>query len=77
MPITPSVRPPAACPRCHGRLATSQDWAGTYSSCFLCGYVYEWGVLPATVIAAEAATEGERPVVGRRVRGPSHRLHQL
>jgi hypothetical protein len=75
----PAVAPPTAahsCPRCRGRLSTAQDWAGTYSSCLLCGYVYEWGALPAQVAAA-AVADADHPAPHRRLRSPSHGLHGL
>ena len=43
------------CPRCNGRLAGSDDRAGTYWSCLMCGYVREAQRPPVT---ARAEAEG-------------------
>lgn len=67
---------PRCCPRCRNALITARDWAGTYSSCLICGYVYDWGAAPIAppVAAAPTADTTLRP---RRVRAPSHGTRAL
>lgn len=57
--------PPTTCPRCHGVLFTARDWAGQYSSCLICGYVYEWGDPPPSLLPEDGPG-------APRQRQPSH-----
>lgn len=71
-----TITAPRTCPRCRGPLHINQDWAGTYSSCFICGYAYEWGaLLPAT--QHDGSTETAPPAPRQRRRSPSHGLRRL
>jgi hypothetical protein len=67
MTLAAATPPPARCPRCQGRLATARDWAGRYSSCFVCGYMYEW-----CSEAAITLTALETETLRQRRREPTH-----
>ena len=64
--------PPRACPRCRGRLYTSRDVYGIYSSCFACGFVREWLSGPAIDLPDELTASGRQ-----RRREPSHSRQRL
>ena len=74
MPPSPIVPAPRQCPRCNGRLYTVRDWAGTYSSCMICGYVHEW-CTPIAVGVVEDGTGTRAP--RQRRREPSHGRSRL
>ncbi len=71
MRTTPAAAP-HGCPRCRGRLFTSHDVYGAYSSCLACGYVHEWVSGPAVTLPDDTAG-GTR----QRRREPSHGKQRL
>jgi hypothetical protein len=76
MPPSVPADLPRRCPRCRNALTMARDWAGAYSSCLICGYVYEWGAAPAATPVAAVPTDGATPRP-RRLRAPSHGTRSL
>ena len=74
MPASRIVPAPRQCPRCNGRLYATRDWAGTYSSCMICGYVHEWSSPIGIALAEEGTATGARR---QRRREPSHGRSRL